>query len=208
MSNGQLGGLLGSGSHGARYVLCHFKGGRNEGFDLVAGLLLAGTGVMQAQAAHTMVSPAKSFDGSLSSFESEMMGLAKAMPAEKYSFVPTADFFKNGASTDFKTVKSFGDMVKHVAQANYSYAAGVSGMKPPVDVKAIGALKTKDGDRGSAGRPRFTYAHQADSDDHAGQRLCGHRGRGWSAFTSHRSRAVCRGAWLRPLRADGGVSDE
>ena len=131
-----------------------------KGLVLMAGLLLAGPGMMQAQTPHAMVSPAKSFDASLSGFESEMMGLAKAMPAEKYSFVPTAELFKNGSGTDFKTVKSFGDMVKHVAQANYSYAAGLSGMKPPVDVKAIGSLKTKD-EIVAALAGSFEFAHKA-----------------------------------------------
>ena len=89
---------------------------------LVAGILLGSVGVVQAQAPHAMVSPAKSFDADLSAFEAEMVGLAKAMPAEKYDFVPTEDLFKKGSETDFKTVKSFGAMVKHVAQANYYYA--------------------------------------------------------------------------------------
>ncbi len=127
---------------------------------LMAGLLLMASSVMEAQTPHTMVSPAKSFDVGLSGFESEMMGVAKAMPAEKYSFVPTADFFRNGSGTDFKTVKSFGDMVKHVAQANYSYAAAVSGMKPSVDVKAIGTLKTKD-EIVAALAGSFAFAHKA-----------------------------------------------
>ena len=133
-----------------------------KGLVLMAGLLLAGSGMMQAQASRTMVSPAKSFDAGLSSFEGEMMGVAKAMPAEKYSFVPTADFFKNGSGTDFKTVKSFGDMVKHVAQANYSYAAALSGTKPTVDVKAIGTLKTKD-EIVAALAGSFAFAHKAEA---------------------------------------------
>ena len=131
-----------------------------KGLILMAGLLLAGGSLTQAQASHAMVSPAKSFDAGLSSFETEMMGVAKAMPAEKYNFVPTADFFKNGAGTDFKTVKGFGDMVKHVAQANYYYAGGFSGMKPTVDVKAIGSLTTKD-QIVAALAASFDFAHKA-----------------------------------------------
>jgi hypothetical protein len=35
-------------------------------------------------------------------------------------------------------------LVLHVAQANYSFAGRLSGMKPDVDVKALGDLKTKE----------------------------------------------------------------
>ena len=131
-----------------------------KGMVLMAGLLLGPVGLVRAQAAHAMVSPAKSFDAGLSSFEAEMMGVAKAMPAEKYDFVPTADFFKDGAATDFKTVKGFGDMVKHVAQANYYYAGSFSGMKPSVDTKAIANLKSKD-EIVAALAASFEFAHKA-----------------------------------------------
>ncbi len=127
---------------------------------LVAGLLLGTMGAAQAQTPHAMVSPAKSFDASLSSFETEMTGLAKAMPAEKYDFVPSQELFKDGASTDFKTVKGFSDMVKHVAQANYFYAGALSGLKPTVDVKAIATLKTKD-EIVAALADSFAFAHKA-----------------------------------------------
>lgn len=113
-----------------------------------------------AKAPAAMVSPAKSFDASLSGFETEMMGVAKAMPAEKYDFVPTAEFFKDGSGTDFKGVNNFSGMVKHVAQANFFYAATLSGLKPPVDVKAIGDLKDKDAIV-SALSASFGFAHKA-----------------------------------------------
>ena len=127
---------------------------------LMAGLMLGSVGLVQAQAPQAMVSPAKSLDAGLSAFEAEMTGLAKAMPAEKYDFVPTADLFKDGSGTDFKTVKSFGDMVKHVAQANYYYAGSFSGMKPTVDTKAIGSLKSKD-EIVAALAASFAFAHKA-----------------------------------------------
>ncbi len=131
-----------------------------RGLILVAGLLLGSMGAAQAQTPHAMVSPAKSFDADLTAFETEMMGLAKAMPAEKYEFVPSAELFKDGAGTDFKTVRGFSAMVKHVAQANYFYAGSFSGMKPTVDVKAIGALKTKD-EIVTALAGSFDFAHKA-----------------------------------------------
>lgn len=117
-------------------------------------------GAAGVKAPAAMVSPAKSFDASLSSFETEMMGVAKAMPAEKYNFAPTAEVFKDGQGTDFKGVNNFSGMVKHVAQANYFYGGALSGLKPEVDVKAIGDLKGKD-EIVSALAASFGFAHKA-----------------------------------------------
>jgi hypothetical protein len=95
----------------------------------------------------TMIEPAKTFDAMLSGFEGEMMGVAKAMPAEKYNFAPNAAIFVPSQKTDFvspEPVRSFGQMVVHIAQANYFFSSGLSGLKPDVDVKALGDLKDKD----------------------------------------------------------------
>lgn len=143
---------------------------------IVAMLALAVCGSMGAQAQMggvkapaitpgTLVSPAKSFDAMLSSFEGELMGVAKAMPAEKYSFAPSAAIFKEGQGTDYlspdnKGVRSFGAMVAHIAQANYFYAGSLSGLKPDVDVKAIGSLTDKD-KIVAALEGSFAFAHKA-----------------------------------------------
>ncbi|MDE1177780.1 MAG: DinB family protein [Edaphobacter sp.] len=97
----------------------------------------------------TMVDPAKSFDAALTAFEDQFMGLAKAMPAEKYSFAPSAAIFAASQKTDYLSpnnqgVRGFGQMVVHVAQANYFYGGMLSGLKPDVDVKALAELKDKD----------------------------------------------------------------
>ncbi|HMG01537.1 MAG TPA: DinB family protein [Edaphobacter sp.] len=126
---------------------------------------------MQAQApatpkaATTMVDPAKSFDATLSLFEKQFMGVAKVMPAEKYNFAPSAAIFVESQKTDYlspndKGVSTFAGMVKHVAQANYFFAGMVSGMKPDVDVKAIGDLKDKD-QIVAAVQGSFDFAHKA-----------------------------------------------
>ncbi len=112
-----------------------------------------------------MIEPAKSFDAMLSSFESEMMGVAKEMPAEKYSFAPSAAIFAGSQKTDYlspndKGVQSFAQMVAHVAQANYFYAGSLSGLKPDVDVKAIGSLTDKD-KIVAALAESFAFAHKA-----------------------------------------------
>ena len=95
-------------------------------------------------AAGTPVDPAKSFDDMLSGFEKEMMGVANAMPADKYNFAPSAAIFTPAQKTEYTGVRTFGAMVVHIAQANYFYGSGVGAMKPDVDVKALGDLKDKD----------------------------------------------------------------
>ena len=97
----------------------------------------------------TMIEPARSFGDSLSGLEEELMGAVKAMPAEKFGFAPSAAIFAPSQKTDYlspdnKGVRSFGAMVAHIAQANYFYASALSGLKPDVDVKAIGSLTDKD----------------------------------------------------------------
>ncbi|HMH12907.1 MAG TPA: DinB family protein [Edaphobacter sp.] len=97
----------------------------------------------------TMIEPAKTFGDMLSAFEEEMMGAAKAMPAEKYGFAPSAAIFAPSQKPDYlspdnKGVRSFAAMVAHITQANYYYGGLLSGLKPDVDVKAIGSLTDKD----------------------------------------------------------------
>jgi uncharacterized damage-inducible protein DinB len=106
------------------------------------------------------VSPAKAFDSQLSVIESEMMGAVKAMPAEKFGFAPSAAIFVPSQVTKFETVRTFGEQATHVAQANYSFFAIVGGMKPDVDVKAIGKLTKKD-DIVKALGDSFEFAHKA-----------------------------------------------
>jgi hypothetical protein len=60
--------------------------------------------------------------------ETAVISLAEAMPEDKYSFVPT-----NG---QYKGVRSFAQLVKHVAVDNYVDAAALLREKPPIDVGA------------------------------------------------------------------------
>jgi uncharacterized damage-inducible protein DinB len=113
-------------------------------------------------AAGTVIEPAKSFDAMLSSFEEEMMPLAKAMPAEKYDFAPSAAIFATSQATEYKGVRTFGAMIQHIAAANYFYASGFSGIRPDADVKARadGKLKTKD-EIVAALAASFVFTHKA-----------------------------------------------
>ena len=124
---------------------------------------------MQAQTpaaeAKATIEPAKSFDSVLTLFEAQFMGVAKAMPAEKYGFAPNAAIFVPSQKTDYLSpnnqgVRTFGQMVAHVAQANYFFASQVSGQKPDVDVKAIASMKDKD-QIVAAAQGSFAFAHKA-----------------------------------------------
>jgi uncharacterized damage-inducible protein DinB len=108
----------------------------------------------------TMVEPSKTFDAMLSDFEGEMMGVAKAMPAEKYNFAPSAAVFASGQTTKYEGVRSFGAMVGHIAQANYFYASMFGGLKPDADVKAISSMKDKD-QLVAALAASFVFTHKA-----------------------------------------------
>jgi len=66
----------------------------------------------------------------------EVIGAADAMPADKYDFAPTC-------SGDFKGVRTFGEQVRHVAQANYSLFRRF-GVPGGIDPKTLDSLKTKD----------------------------------------------------------------
>ncbi|HEU4635916.1 MAG TPA: DinB family protein [Edaphobacter sp.] len=141
---------------------------------MIGTLIFAGATGMWAQQPGTMsakagsmttVEPSKSFDASLSAFEKQFVGLAKAMPAEKYSFAPTAAIFASTQKTDYlsadnKGVRNFGQMVAHVAQANYFYGGMLSGIKPDTDVKAIGSMTDKD-QIIAALEKSFAFVHQA-----------------------------------------------
>ena len=94
-------------------------------------------------------------DKELSVIEQEVVGLADAMPEDKYSFAPS-----NG---EFKGVRTFGDQAKHVAAVNYIFAAAILGEKPPVDTgeeSGPASVKSKT-DIMNYLKDSFTYLHQA-----------------------------------------------
>jgi hypothetical protein len=65
------------------------------------------------------------FERSVNGPERACLALAKAMPDDRYGFVPT-----NG---EFKGVRSFGQLAKHIAADNYLNGAALLGEKPPVN---------------------------------------------------------------------------
>jgi uncharacterized damage-inducible protein DinB len=80
---------------------------------------------------------AESVSGPLQFTEGSLLGLAEAMPEDKYSFVPTAGKFED--------VRSFGEQVKHVACAQFAFFNEFEGKQLPADCEKGGhdPAKTK-----------------------------------------------------------------
>jgi uncharacterized damage-inducible protein DinB len=80
---------------------------------------------------------AESVSGTLQFAEGNFLGLAEAMPEDKYSFIPTTGKFDDA--------RSFGEQVKHVACAQFAFFNEFEGKKPPDDCEKGGhdPAKTK-----------------------------------------------------------------
>jgi hypothetical protein len=73
---------------------------------------------------------AESVSGTLQFAEGNFIGLAEAMPEDKYSYIP--------AIGKFDGVRSFGEQVKHVACAQFAFFNEFEGKKPPPDCEKGG----------------------------------------------------------------------
>jgi hypothetical protein len=91
---------------------------------VMAGLLVGGAAsVAQDVAPGPVANPVTTtVKGQLTRYEKNMVAAADLMPAEKYSFKPTAE------------MNSFGHVVMHIAQSNYFLCSKISGAAAP-DVK-------------------------------------------------------------------------
>jgi hypothetical protein len=80
---------------------------------------------------------AESVSGTLQFTEGNFLGIAEAMPEDKYSFIPTAGKFEDA--------RSFGEQVKHVAYAQFAFFNEFEGKKAPDDCEKGGhdPAKTK-----------------------------------------------------------------
>ena len=77
------------------------------------------------------MAPAKALDVMLSQLETQVLAVARAMPAEKYSFAPTVETFASGSPARYGTVRTFAGQLTHIAGANYNFYSKVSGTTPP-----------------------------------------------------------------------------
>ncbi len=122
----------------------------------VASVLLPASTRLHAQAQSSAMTsaqaaaPAAVVDQLLGKVEEQLVPLAEAMPADKYSFAP-----KNG---NFQGVANFGDQLRHVAMANYSMFGDAASLQP--QMPKAGELKTKE-QIVSALKQSFVFAHRA-----------------------------------------------
>lgn len=127
----------------------------------LSAMAQANTGTAAAKAAiGATTEPSKALDDMLNVFEQDVMGVVKAMPAEKYSFAPSAAIFAPTQTAKFDTVRTFAQQAIHLTEANYFFYGAVSGVKPDVDRKALDAM-TKKEDIVAALAASFVFAHKA-----------------------------------------------
>jgi len=97
---------------------------RNTGSIVACCLLAAAVTLSHAQGAPakpavgTVMTPAATYGKLLDLLSKEFVDAAEAMPEDKFNFAPPE------TAGDFKGVRSFGDQVKHVAEANWYFFGG------------------------------------------------------------------------------------
>jgi uncharacterized damage-inducible protein DinB len=109
-------------------------------FTLAIPAALLAAASMHAADQPTQPTVAQLYGNQLRIPESEVVSLAEAMPAEKYSFAPTAG--------QFTGVRTFLLQVRHIATTNYMVCASMQQQKPTVDVgkneNGSDTIKTKE----------------------------------------------------------------
>jgi uncharacterized damage-inducible protein DinB len=97
---------------------------RNTGSIVTCCLLAASVTLGHAQGATakpavgTVMTPAATYGKLLDTLSKEFVDAAEAMPDDKFNFAPPE------SAGDFKGVRSFGEQVKHVAEANWYFFGG------------------------------------------------------------------------------------
>ena len=104
--------------------------------------------------------PVQAQDELLNLFEHEFMGVARAMPADKYSFAPAAGTFAAGQGAKYDGVRTFAQQIAHVVGANFYFASKILGERAPAEAKEVESLTTED-QLLKAAADSFAYAHKA-----------------------------------------------
>ena len=129
----------------------------------------------------------------------DLIRLAEAMPEDKFNFKPTTG--------EFKTVRTFGEQLKHAACANEAFMLEIEHKEPPADCETGGSEPGQNESRDRAVPASvFRASGLGGGRTHAGQRA--RSGRRPLRRPEHAPRAhhPCRLARRRPLRAARGVS--
>jgi uncharacterized damage-inducible protein DinB len=120
--------------------------------------LAAGGAAMIFGADAPQASMGKVLDDQIRSAEREIVGLAEAMPADKYGFRPTAGEFKN--------VRTFSQQMTHIASILYGISAAALGEKDPSEIGQEENGPSSIADKAAAVKylkDAFAYAHKAAS---------------------------------------------
>lgn len=99
----------------------------------------------------TKMAPSDTYNKLVTMIETEVVGAAEAMPEDKYNFAPTQG--------EFKGVRTFGAMVKHIAESNYYFWGPFAGSTAEAG-GYIEKLTTK-ADIVKALKDSFALAHKA-----------------------------------------------
>ena len=104
------------------------------------------------------VTPGSLLDAQLGSVEKEVVSLAEAMPADKFSYAPTQG--------EFKGVRTFAQQAKHIASTNWGVCSSALNEKSPTDTgeneKGPDSITTKDQILKYL-KDSFTYCHKAET---------------------------------------------
>ena len=103
-------------------------------FFILAGVIFVAPGAL-AQTEELPKSIGGSVGLALGWAEKGFLGVAEAMPEEKYSYIPTQG--------NFEGVRSFGEQVKHVACAQFAFFNEIEGKTPPEHCEKGGPQKAK-----------------------------------------------------------------
>ncbi len=97
----------------------------------------------QAQTAPAPATISAIADRQVSQYEKNVVDAAEAMPEDKYNFSPAS---LNIPGSAYKDVRTFAQLIKHTATANYRFWTTVTGEKMPENIKGTNGpdeLKTK-----------------------------------------------------------------
>src|SRR5690349_13594607 len=105
---------------------------------------------------------ASAIDQQVSILEREFVGAAEAMPDDKFNFTPVT---LNIPGSEYKTVKTFAEEVRHVAATNYLLWGTITGDKSPIESKKATGLSNlkRKAEIGKNLKDLFAFGNKAAS---------------------------------------------
>lgn len=115
----------------------------------------------QAQASPAPVATLSAVvDRQVSQYEKNVIDVAEAMPEDKYNFTPAS---LNIPGAAYKDVRTFAQLIKHTATANYRFWSTLTGEKMPENIKGTNGPDelTKKADIIQFLKDSFAVGHRA-----------------------------------------------